>query len=154
MTPNDSFDPELFKAIVEQMPEAVIFADRDGVIRLWNRGAESLFGFAAPDVIGQSLDVIIPERLREAHWAGYRRAIADGATQHGGQVRTTRSTHRDGRKLYVDLSFGIVKDAAGAVIGSTAVGRDATERFQADKAMRERVAALEAKLGSSASAGG
>ncbi|HET9470554.1 MAG TPA: PAS domain S-box protein, partial [Usitatibacter sp.] len=66
-----SLDPALFRAIVEQAPVSVILADRGGVIRAWNRASEALFGFAAAEVLGRSLDVIIPERLREAHWKGY-----------------------------------------------------------------------------------
>ena len=137
-------DPHLLEAIALQIPDAVIFADRDGVIRVWNQGAETVFGFAANEVVGQSLDVIIPERLRPAHWAAFRRAIADGRTRYGNQVRTTRSIHKDGRKLYVDLSFGLVIDTAGAVAGAVAVGRDCSERYLSEKALRDRLAALEA----------
>ncbi len=138
------FEPAWYRALVEQLPDAMVFADRDGVIRAWNRGAEAVFGFAAGEVIGQSLDVIIPERLRAAHWEGYRRAIESGRTRHSNQVRTTRSLHKDGRKLYVDLSFGVIVDAAGAVAGAVAVGRDCSQRYLAQKALQERVAALEA----------
>ena len=143
---NDPLVPEqtgsgLCDAIVAQTPDAIVFADRDGVIRLWNAGAEALFGFPAAEVIGRSLDVIIPERFREAHWAGFRRAIAAGHARH--MVRTTRAIHRFGQVLYVDLSFALVKDASGAVIGSVAVGRDGSDRFLAEKAMRARLAELE-----------
>jgi PAS domain S-box-containing protein len=139
------FDPALFEALVEQMPDAVVFADRDGVIRAWNRGAEAVFGFAASEVLGQSLDVIIPERLRAAHWDGFRRAVDSGQTRHANQVRTTRSLHKDGRKLYVDLSFGVITDSAGSVAGAVAVGRDCSERYLSEMALRDRLAALEAK---------
>ncbi|WP_292442246.1 PAS domain S-box protein [Methylibium sp.] len=133
----------MFEAIAEHIPDAVVFADCDGVIRFWNRGAEAVFGFAAQDVLGESLDVIVPELLRAAHWAGFRRAIESGHAGHSNQVRTTRSLHKDGRKLYVDLSFGVVADAAGRVEGSVAVGRDVSDRYLAEKALRERVATLE-----------
>ena len=137
------FEPALFQAIVEQTPDAVIFADRDGVIRLWNFGAEAVFGFAADEVLGRSLDAIIPQRLRHAHWAGFRRAIDEGRTRYGNQVRTTRSIHKDGRRLYVDVSFGLVTDAAGTVAGAVAVGRDCSERHLAEEALRERLAQFE-----------
>ena len=120
-----------------------MFADREGVIRLRNLGAEVLFGFAPSEAIGASLDIILPERFREAHWSGYRRAVAAGEVRHGARVRTTRAIHRFGHKLYVELSFPLVKDATGAVIGSVAVGRDCGDRFLAEKAMRERLAELE-----------
>lgn len=115
----------LYENIIQQTSEAIIFADRAGVIRVWNQGAEALFGFSAADAIGASLDLIIPQHLRQAHWAGFHHAIAQGRTQHEGQVRMTRSLHRDGRKLYVDMSFSIVTSADGTVAGSVAVARDA-----------------------------
>lgn len=140
----EALDPPLFEGIVAHIPDAVIFADREGLIRVWNRGAQALFGFAAEEVLGRSLDVIVPERLRTAHWRGFQAALDARHTKHGNQVRTTRSIHKDGRTLYVELSFGLVSDAAGKVAGSVAVGRDCSERYQAEKARREQHAALEA----------
>ena len=131
-------DPQLYRALVEQTPDAVVYADREGTIRLWNRGAEALFGFAAEEVLGRSLDVIIPPHLRQAHWEGMRRAVEAARTRGGSRVRTTRSLHKDGRRLYVELSFGLVVDAAGAVVGTVAVGRDGTERHLREQAMRQR----------------
>ncbi len=140
---NQHFEPALFEALVDQIPDAVIFADCEGLIRAWNRGAEAVFGFAADEVLGQSLDVIIPERFRPAHWQAFHRAIDNGRTRYGNQVRTTRSIHKDGRKLYVDLSFGLVIDAVGTVAGAVAVGRDCSERYLAEKTLRDRLAQLE-----------
>ena len=131
-------DPQLYRALVEQTPDAVVYADREGTIRLWNRGAEALFGFAADEVLGRSLDVIIPPHLRQAHWEGMRRAVEAGRTRGGSRVRTTRSLHKDGRRLYVELSFGLVVDAAGAVTGTVAVGRDGTERHLREQALRQQ----------------
>ena len=138
-------DPLLYKDVVEQLPDAVVVADSDGGILVWNRAAEALFGFTAAEAIGSSLDIIIPERFRAAHWEGFRRAVENGRTRLGSQVRTTRSMHKLGHKLYVDLSFGLVTDAAGAVVGSMAVARDCTARYEADKALRSRLADLESK---------
>lgn len=138
-------DPLLYKGVVEQLPDAVVVADPDGGILVWNRAAEALFGFTAEEAIGSSLDIIIPERFRAAHWEGFRRAVENGRTRLGSQVRTTRSMHKLGHKLYVDLSFGLVTDAAGAVVGSMAVARDCTARYEADKALRSRLADLESK---------
>jgi PAS domain S-box-containing protein len=124
----------LYEAIVEQAPDAVIFADRNGAIRVWNRSAEAIFGHAASEVLGQSLDLIIPERLRKAHWQGFDRALESGTMKYAGRVLTTRSVHKDGRTLYVDLSFGLVRDGAGAIVGALAIARDGTERYLAEKA--------------------
>ena len=142
----ESADFTLFQAIVEQAPDAIIVAGRDGAIKVWNRGAETIFGYAAAEVLGKSLDVIIPERLRAAHWEGFHRAIDTGRTKHGNRVLTTRSIHKNGSKLYVDLSFGLLRDEAGAVTGAMAVGRDGTARYLSDGALRARVAELEAKI--------
>jgi PAS domain S-box-containing protein len=136
----------LFQAIVEQAPDAIIFADRDGSIRLWNRGAETVFGHSAADVIGKSLDFIIPERFRRAHWEGFRRAMHSGQTKYGNRVLTTRSVHKDGSKLYVDLSFAVMKNRGGDVVGALAIGRDCTTRYLSDGAPRARVTELERKL--------
>lgn len=130
-------------AIVAATTDAVIFGDREGRIRLWNRGAELLFGYAASEVLGESLDVIIPEHLREAHWRGYDAALASGRTRLGGRVLTTRSVHKDGHKLYVDLGFGLVHNADGSIAGAFATGRDCTARHAAEIELRARISALE-----------
>ena len=159
MSAIQAFDPRdlaPFRYVVDQMPDAVIFADAGGVIRVWNGGAEAVFGFSAAEAVGSSLDIIVAERFRRAHWEGYHRAMASGRTRHGAQVRTTRAIHKDGRKLYVELSFGVVVDEAGAVLGSVAVGRDGTARHLSDGALRARLASLEeaAKSGASSQASG
>ena len=115
----------LHATLVDQLAEALIFADRDGCIRIWNRSATQLFGHEATEVLGQSLDCIIPERFRAAHWKGYNAAIAAGCAQHPGEVRRTRAVHKNGSNLYVEMSFGIVVDADGLALGSVAVARPA-----------------------------
>jgi PAS domain S-box-containing protein len=125
-----------FTAVVAQAPVSIIVADKEGRITVWNGASEALFGFTAAEAIGQSLDLIIPERLRKSHWDAFDRALASGSTKYAGTVMTTRATHKDGRKLYVEFSFGMLKDASGAVTAVMAVGRDGTERFLA---ARERM---------------
>jgi PAS domain S-box-containing protein len=122
----------------------VIFADREGIVRVWNAGAERIFGFAATDAIGQNLDIIIPESLRDAHWQGYDRALAAGDTKYRGQSLPTKALKSDGSTIYVELSFAIVHGRDGAVIGALAHARDITERFERDRALRRRLRELEA----------
>lgn len=129
-TEDEAFN--LLQAIIEQAPDAMIYADKNGTIRVWNRGAEAIFGYTAEETIGKNLDVIIPERFRRAHWDGFNKAIAAGQTRHTGKAMTTRSAHKNGNKLYVDMSFSLVKDRAGNVMGSLAIGRDSTARHLAD----------------------
>ena len=116
----------LFSAIVEQAPDAIIFADPAGIIRVWNRRAQALFGYAADEAIGQSLDLIIPAHLRPAHWRGYERAIAAGRTQSGAKPMVTRAAHKDGSKLYVDLAFAIIGNGSHGVLGALAIGKSST----------------------------
>lgn len=131
-------------AIVEQSPDAIIFADKEGLIQVWNARAAAIFGFSAEEALGQNLDIIIPERLRAAHWRGFDHAITTGEEKYAGRSMTTRSAHKDGRTIYVDLSFALLKDSTGAIIGALATARDATERYLEEKAMRERLRKAEA----------
>jgi PAS domain S-box-containing protein len=118
----------LHRAIIEQAQEAVIFADCSGTIQLWNRGAEIIFGYSTVEAVGKNLNLIIPEKLRHAHDEGFRHAVCTGATRNNGRVVTTRAQNKFGSRLYVDLSFELLKDESGAVIGAFAIGRDATAR--------------------------
>jgi PAS domain S-box-containing protein len=129
-------DSPLAERVLACMMEAVIHADRQGLIALWNPAAETMFGFSTAEAIGQSLDIIIPERLREAHWRGFNAAIASGRTRLNGRPTVTRALHKSGATLYVEMSFAMVCATSGEVIGSVAVARDATERVQREKAAR------------------
>ncbi len=128
---------QLAEMIIDQVADAVIYANRAGVIVRWNRASAALFGFSAEDALGQSLDLIIPEHLRAAHWRGFEAAIANGAMKLEGRPTLTRALHKSGGKLYVEMTFAIVKaDAGGEVIGSVAMARDVTERVERERATR------------------
>jgi len=129
-------DHDLVPIVLDQMQDAVIVADRNGVIQLWNRGAEIIFGFDASEAVGANLDLIVPERFRQQHNEGYRRTIASGHLRTHGRLLTTRANHKYGSQLYVEFSFGLIKDAAGSVSGLFAVGRDVTARHLAEVAAR------------------
>lgn len=120
--------------ILEQAAEAVIYANKAGVIERWNAAAVAMFGFTASEALGQHLDLVIPEHLRKAHWRGFDAAMENGKTRLGGRPTLTRGQHKTGQKLYVDMSFALVTDAGGAPLGSVAVARDATERVEREKA--------------------
>lgn len=111
------------EAILAQLPDAVVYSDTDGKILLWNAAAEKLFGFSASETLGQSLDIMIPERFRRAHWNGFERAVKAGKVVHEGEVRLTRATHKDGRKLYVDITFGLINASDGSVLGVISTAR-------------------------------
>lgn len=122
--------------IIEQTSDALIYADRDGKIVRWNEAASKLFGFSKDEALGASLDIIIPEHLRGPHWKGFDAALASGTTRLGGHPTLTRGTHKSGQKLYVEMSFALVKDDAAQVVGSVAVARDVTERVERERAAR------------------
>ncbi|MDA0365798.1 MAG: PAS domain S-box protein [Chloroflexi bacterium] len=131
-------DPTLAVLLVTQSPDAVIFADSDGLVRVWNDAAATLFGFTAEQALGQSLDLIVPERFRDAHWTGFRRALGDGDTKYRGQALATRAVKQDGSTIYVELSFAIVHGEDRAVIGALAHARDITERFLREREERRQ----------------
>ena len=128
-----SHDP-MDALILEQAAEAVIYASKAGVIERWNAAAVAMFGYTASEALGQHLDLIIPEHLRKAHWRGFDTAMENGKTRLGGRPTLTRGLHKTGQKLYVEMSFALVTDAAGSARGSVAVARDATERVEREKA--------------------
>lgn len=134
---------ELAAAVVRETPEAIVVAGPDGMIRLWNAGAERVFGYTEAEASGASLDLIIPEKLRARHWEGYDKTMATGQTRYGDTLLKVPATHKDGRRLSIEFSVALLKDDAGVVTGIAAVIRDATERFNSDRALRKRLAELE-----------
>ena len=120
--------------ILEQAAEAVIFANKEGVIERWNAAAETMFGFTASEALGQSLDLVIPDHLRKAHWRGFDAALGTRKTRLRGRPTLTRGLHKTGQKLYVEMSFALVMDTNGSPLGSVAVTRDATERVERERA--------------------
>ena len=126
---------QLAERILDQAADALIYVDRSGRIARWNRAATALFGFSTEEALGQSLDLIIPEHLRAAHWRGFETAMTKGEMKLEGRPTLTRGLHKGGRKLYVEMTFAIVKDgAAGEVLGSVAMARDVTERVERERA--------------------
>jgi PAS domain S-box-containing protein len=132
------------------MPEAVIFADRQGVVRLWNRAAETMFGYSADEALGLSLDLIAPERFRARHWEGYRHVMATGVTSYGQRLLAVPATRKDGQRISIEFSIALLKDEHGEVTGAAAVVRDVTARWQAERELRRRLAALEESGGRAA----
>jgi PAS domain S-box-containing protein len=119
--------------IVDQLADAIIFADVHGIIRYWNAAAEALFGFTIEEALGQSLDLIIPERLRDAHWVGFNGAMASGNTRLAGRATTTRALHKSGQRLFVEMSFSLIRSLDARIVGSAAMARDVTRRYEKEK---------------------
>jgi PAS domain S-box-containing protein len=135
---------ELARAIMQTPSEAIIATDRDGLITFWNPGAERIFGHPAAEALGQSLDIIIPERLRAAHWKGFSDVIRTGESRYGtGEVLSVPGIRRDGERISLDFTIVILNGADGSIVGMAAILRDVTARFEELKGLRRRLRELE-----------
>lgn len=130
-------------SIVSASSDAIMFSDRDGIIRLWNSGAEKMFGFTAEEALGQSLDLIIPENLRGRHWDGYWRVMESGSSRYSADLLSAPALRKDGTRLSTEFSMVMVKDEAGRMLGVAAIIRDVSARWQREKELKERIKALE-----------
>ncbi len=131
----------LARLLLSTRSDAIIAADRDGVIRFWNPGAERIFGYTRDEAVGCSLDLIIPERLRARHWDGFRHAMASGQSRYGeGDVLAVPALRKDGATISVEFTIVPLKDDAGAIIGMGAVMRDVTRRFNELRALKRQLA--------------
>jgi PAS domain S-box-containing protein len=112
-------------AILTASADAIVATDRDGVIRIWNAGAERIFGHSAEEALGRSLDLIIPERLRDRHWQGYRQVMETGESRYGhGDLLSVPSVRKDGARISVEFTIVPIKDEAGRMSGMAAIMRD------------------------------
>jgi len=138
---------QLCREIVENSYDAIVFTDRQGLIRLWNSGAEEMFGYTAEEALGQSLDLIIPERFRERHWEGYRRVMETGVTKYGrGELLAVPAIRKDGRRISLEFTIVLIHGEGDEVLGVAAIIRDVTERWQRDRELQQRLVALEAQV--------
>ncbi|MCJ2136659.1 PAS domain S-box protein [Methylobacterium sp. J-026] len=129
---------------VSAIGDAVVVADPEGAITVWNPAAERIFGFAAAEALGRTLDLITPERHRRRHWDGYAKTMQTGITRYGAETLRVPAIHKDGSQLSIAFTVGMVRDASDRITGIVAVIRDETERWTAEKQLRQRVAELEA----------
>src|SRR5688572_12430388 len=111
---------ELTLKALEQAPDVIIATDRAGHIRVWNSRAVEVFGFSAAEAADVGLDAIIPVNLRPAHWKAFHAAIESGTAKSKGRPTRTRAVHKDGSRLYLEISFGLLKDESGQTIGAVA----------------------------------
>jgi PAS domain S-box-containing protein len=130
-----------YRRLVRDTPDAIIYADAEGVIGFWNTAAERIFGFSAAEAIGKPLDIIIPQNLRKRHWSGYRETVRSGKSRYGaGDVLAVPALRKDGARISVEFTILPFRDKTGRTLGMAAMLRDVTERFEEIKTLREAVA--------------
>ena len=134
-----------YQQVVEALGDAVVICDRDGVIRFWNAAAERLFGFNRTDALGKSLDLIIPERLRARHWAGFDKAMASGETSPGRDLLRVPAVQKNGQPLSIAFTVATLIGTDRRVTGMVAVIRDDTRVF-AQQRVLHRIFAEEDEL--------
>ncbi len=146
-------DKAVLASLVVGLADAVIIADRDGTIVFWNDAATNLFGWSASEAVGSPLDLIIPERLRQRHWDGYHRVMGTGETKYGRELLAVPGVRKDGARISLEFSIALLRDPEGGLSGAVAIVRDVTARWERDKALRERLAALESEAQQAAGSG-
>ena len=137
--------------LVAAVADAVVVTDASGAIALWNAAAERMFGFAASEALGQSLDLIIPERLRNRHWEGFHKTMLTGETKYGTDLLRVPAMDKGGRALSIAFTVALLHGADGKPAAIAAVIRDETSRFNEERGLRKRLAELEARLAERAS---
>jgi PAS domain S-box-containing protein len=136
----------LCQQIVMEAHDAIIVADREGVIRLWNKGAEMVFGFSPAEALGHSLYLIIPENLRERHDQGYSQVMESGRSKYATELLAVPALTKDGSRISVEFSMTLIRDHQGRISGAAAIIRDVSARWEKERALKRRLAELEGQV--------
>ena len=135
-----------FKQLVEGAGDAIMVCDEQGAITLWNRAAERIFGFTEAEALGQSLDLIIPQRQRQRHWDGYHKTMDTGITKYGADLLRVPALHKDGHTLSIAFTVSMLFSADHEVTGIVAIVRDESVRFAEERKLRARLVEVEAAM--------
>ena len=131
-----------YRTLVRETPDAIVYADSAGLIAFWNKCAERIFGYSEAEALGKSLDIIIPEGLRQRHWSGFEQTVQSGKSRYGANdVLAVPALRKDGTRISVEFTILPLRDRTGRTLGIAATLRDATMRFEEMKALRAAVAA-------------
>lgn len=132
-----------YKQLVHGMGDALVVSNAQGDIVLWNKASERIFGYTEAEALGKRLDLITPDRFRHRHWEGYAKSMETGTTRYGTQLLKVPALHKDGRTLSIAFTVTILFDDQHQATAVAAIIRDETERFHADRALRNRLSELE-----------
>ncbi len=135
----------IYQQIIENSQDAILFADRDGIIELWNSGAAAIFGYNKEEVQGKSLDLIIPEKLRQRHWKGYHTVMKTGKSRYGKELLKVPAIRKDGTSISVEFTIMLVQNLKNEIMGTAAIIRDVTERWKQEKELKQKLKLLESK---------
>ena len=135
-----------YREIVENSQDAIVLTNADGVIQIWNLGANKMFGYSPEEAVGQTLDIIIPDRFRDSHWDGFNNTMATGHSKYEEDMLSVPAIKKDGSRISIEFTIVMSKDGQGIPTGISAIIRDVSERRQQDKQIKDRVAELEERL--------
>ena len=138
-----------YRQLLTAIGDGVVVADADGKIIFWNPGAERIFGFTESEAIGETLDLIVPERQRQRHWEGYDKTMQSGQTRYGNELLRVPALHKEGHPLSIAFTVAMLHAADGKVSAIVAIVRDETKRWTEERDLRRRIGELEAKAGAS-----
>ena len=131
------------RELVSRSADAIVYADNQGAIGFWNAGAVRMFGFTEAEAVGQSLDLIIPQSLRERHWQGFDATMRTGESRYGaGEILAVPALRKDGTRISVEFTIVPFRDEDGRMVGIAAVLRDVTTRFEQMRTLQRELAAL------------
>ena len=133
----------LSEQIVKKAADAIIFADAEGIIQLWNSGAEAIFGYREEETLGNSLDLIVPEKLRKRHWEGYLKVMATGKTKYGKETLAVPAITKGDNRISIEFTIVLVTSDSGEPLGTAAIIRNVTERWLKERELKKRLAELE-----------
>ena len=138
----------IYQQIVEYSHDAILFSNLDGIIDLWNSGAEAIFGYTKEEVQGKSLDLIVPEKLRQRHWEGYHTVMKTGKSRYGKELLKVPAIRKDGTSISVEFTIMLVRNLRNEIVGTAAIIRDVTERWKQEKELKQKIKLLESKSAS------
>ena len=144
---NEKFAELLAAALLSRHSDAIVATGHDGVIRFWNPGAERIFGYSREEAIGCSLDLIIPERLRQRHWDGFDKVMQSGQSRYGeSDLLAVPALRKDGATISVQFTIAMLRES-GQLVGMAAIIRDVTKQFQETRELKRALSDLQAAAG-------
>lgn len=118
-------EKRVLEEFIEEAPDIILAVDRKGVIVYWNKSAEEIFGYVKKDAEGNSLDIIIPEKLQQRHWEGFNKVMETGKSKYSKRdMLSVPAITKSGDKIFIDFTITMVKDNDGNIEYCFAVIRE------------------------------